>query len=234
MPPISPSPKNAEMRKFPPLPYPIFLCNDQKADLDGRFIAGCGIAVCVAAGVDEHGPRRERLDGQRLGQNPPAEVECFDINIGHKARCLPHCLEARLCCCGLCSESAVLGTGGPEAPLRDLSRAVPADVDVGVGAIGLGVTPKSGLVDGGGGPVIFEGTVVADAVGPEVGEPNGFAVFGVLGHGWDDSPSNKGISVRKDLHAALTSGGKSSSRGIVLVEDGGCLGRCVDGDDHAG
>ena len=127
---------------------------------------------------------------------------------------------------------AVLRAGGPDPPLGHLSRAVPADVDVGGGAVGLGVTPNRWLVNRRGCPVKLKSAVVADTVRSEVGVPDWVAVFGVLGHGRDDSPSNKGVPVRKDLHAALTRCGKSALGTSILVQQSRFLRRRIDLDNH--
>ena len=191
------------------------------------------ITIRIAARIHQHRPGRERLDRHRLRQHPAAEIQRLDVHVRREPSRLPHGLEARLGRRRLRRVGTVLGAGGPEAPLGDLGGAVPADVHVGAGGVGFGVGPEGGLVDGGRGPVELEGAVGADAVGAEVGEPDGFAVLGVLGHGGHDAPADKGVAAGQDLHAALAGGGDGGAGRVVLVEDGGGVGGGIDGDDHA-
>ena len=203
-----------------------------KVSLAWGFIPSRDIAISITTRLNQNWARQEGLDGQGFGQAPAAEVECLHVHIGCELWCLPHCLEALLRRCRLRGVGAVLRAGGPDPPLSNLSRAVPADVDVGGGAVGFGVTPNRGLVNWRGCPVELESTVVADTVGSEIGVPDWVAVLGVLGHGRDNSPSNKGVSIRKNLHATLTRCGKSALGSNVLVQQSRFLGRCVDLDDH--
>ena len=198
-----------------------------------RFIPSSDVAVSVAARVDQHGARQERLDRQGLGQALPAEVKCLGVHVGGEPGRFPHGFEPALGGCRLRGVGAVLGVGGPEPPLRDLGGAVPTDVDVGGGGVGFGITPHSGLVDRRGCPVELEGAVVANAMASKVGVPDGIAVFRILGQGGDDSPADKRISVGKNLHATLARCGKGALGADILADEGGCLGRCVNGNDFA-
>lgn len=74
--------------------------------------------------------------------------------------------------------------------MRDLGRAVPTNINMGVGTVGFGVTPNSGLVNRGGSPIVFEGAVIPDPVGSKVGVPDCVAIFGMFRHRRDDSPSD--------------------------------------------